>query len=267
MKSIITIGIFLITSIFFTTASAQDFAIKQLTDSPRHHEWVEVKYGERTVHNFVVFPQKSTNSQVVIVIHENRGLTDWVRSFADQLAAEGYIVIAPDFLSEFSPEYRKTSDFASEDESRNALGQLKQEVITADLDAVFEYAKTIPSGNGQISVAGFCWGGSQTFRYATHNPNIKKAFVFYGSAPLNSDDLLKITAPVYGFYGGNDQRVNATIPNTEKILKEAGITYDYVIYPGAGHAFQRLGDAPNSSPENKAARDAALVRLTALLGE
>lgn len=264
MKKLILVILGIMT---FCAINAQDFAIKQLTDSPRHHEWVEVKYGDRTVHNFVVYPQKSTKTQVVIVIHENRGLTDWVRSFADQLAAEGYLVIAPDFLSEFSDEFKKTSDFANEDASRNALGQLKPEVITADLDAVFNYAKAIPAGNGQISVAGFCWGGSQTFRYATHNPNIKNAFVFYGTAPNNADALAKIKAPVYGFYGGNDQRVNATIDNTEKILKEAGVTYDYVIYPGAGHAFQRLGDDPNSSPENKAARDAALQRLVALLGE
>ena len=94
-----TLGIAAAAALATVTASAQDWAVKKLEASPRHQEWAQVKSGERTVHAFVVFPESKSKSTVVIVIHENRGLTDWVRTVADRLASEGYIAIAPDLLS------------------------------------------------------------------------------------------------------------------------------------------------------------------------
>ncbi|MBU2526004.1 MAG: dienelactone hydrolase family protein [Bacteroidetes bacterium] len=241
--------------------------LQKLNSSPRHHEWVTLEVGGRELYNFVVYPEKSGDTPAVILIHENRGLNDWARSFADELAAEGFLVIAPDLLSNAVPGVPKTTDFSSTDAAREALYGLKPDQITEDLNAVFEYIKKAPSSNCKVSVIGFCWGGSQSFRYATNNPNLEKSFVFYGTAPQEATDIKKIQIPVYGFYGGNDNRVNATIDPTKAIMDEAGLTYEYVIYPGAGHAFMRSGASADGSPENKNAYQQAKKRLIELLNQ
>lgn len=248
-----------------SSISAQEFALKQLQSSPRHHEWVNVKSGERNVRCFVVYPEVSKKATAVIVIHENKGLTDWVRSFSDQLAGEGYLVIAPDLLSDFSPEMKNTESFENPDKATNAIYQLKPEQVTADLVAVQSYIAGDKASNGKTVVAGFCWGGMQSFRFATNNSTIKSALVFYGSAPDKPEDIQKITVPVYGFYGENDQRINAGIESTEKLMKQAGKKYDYVIYPGAGHGYMRQGEDPAATPENKKARDESWKRLLEIL--
>lgn len=234
---------------------AQDYALKQLEESPRHHEWVEVKDGDRTIHSFVAYPEESENTLAVIVIHENRGLSDWVRSFADQIAAEGYIAIAPDLLSEFDENHARTSDFATSDDARDALYQLDPERITLDLKAVQEYITSVPSSNGKVVVAGFCWGGSQSFRFATNANGLSSALVFYGSAPTDEERYQSISTPVYGFYGGDDQRINATIPDTEEMMEKYENEYEYNIYEGAGHGYMRSGDDPEGSEANVAARN------------
>lgn len=234
---------------------AQDYTLKQLEESPRHHEWVEVQDGDRTIHSFVVYPEVSENALSVIVIHENRGLNDWARSFADQVAAAGYIAIAPDLLSEFDEEHSRTSDFASSDEARDALYQLDPDRITADLKAVKQYITSIPSSNGKVVVAGFCWGGSQSFRFATNAEDLSAALVFYGSAPTDEDRFQEIETPVYGFYGGNDQRINATISETEELMAKHDKFYEYNIYDGAGHGYMRTGDDPDGSEDNVVARN------------
>lgn len=258
-------GLFLTAFLFTVALFGQDFALEQLEKSPRHHEWVGVEYEGRTVHSFVTYPQRSDDAPAVIVIHENRGLTDWVRSFSDRLAGEGYLVIAPDLLSEFDAEHAKTSSFGSSDAARNAIYQLEADQITSDLHAVYEYMKSEPASTGEVYVMGFCWGGSQTFRYATNNPNIQGSLVFYGTAPEDPQAIGKIGAPVYGFYGGNDQRVNSTIEKTETLMKEAGKTYRYQIYPGAGHAYMRRGADPEGSQENKQARENSWQRMLQIL--
>src|SRR5471030_3542567 len=110
MKQILT---WLLVLAAASAASAQDFVKKRLDNSPRHHEWVKVKQGDRTVHCFVVYPEVKNKATAVLVIHENKGLTDWVRSVADQLAEAGYIAIAPDLLSGMGPNGGKTSDIKS----------------------------------------------------------------------------------------------------------------------------------------------------------
>src|SRR5712691_6285096 len=107
-----------------TFAAAQDFALKRLNSSPRHQEWVQIKSGDRTVHAFVVYPEAKSKTAAVIVIHENMGLTDWVRGVADQLADAGYIAIAPDLLSGYGPNGGKTSDFKVRTEATAAIGKL-----------------------------------------------------------------------------------------------------------------------------------------------
>ncbi len=250
-----------------TPVFSQDWAVKKLEESTRHQEDVNVKAGDRTIHCFVVYPEVSHKATVVIIIHENMGLTDWARYMADQVAAEGYIAVAPDLLSGKAPGGGGTGKFANSDEARKAIYQLKPEEVTSALQAAYNYATTIPAGNGKICVAGFCWGGTQSFRFAANNDQIKAAFVFYGTSPTDKAGIEKISAPVYGFYGGNDERVDATIDNTKALMKDAGKTYEPVIYKGATHAFMRVGQQPDPAPENKAARDAAFARFMDILGK
>ena len=245
-------------------ASAQDWAKARLEKSPRHGEWVKLKHGDREVTSFVVYPEVKDKAPAVVVIHEIFGLTDWVRLVADQLAEAGYIAVAPDLLSGFGPKGGGTDSFKGE-EVRKAIMSLPPDRVTADLTAAAEYAAKLPACNGKVAVAGFCWGGTQAFRFATNNKAIKAAFVFYGTGPDSEADVGRIAAPVYGFYGGNDARVNATIPASTELMKKAGKAYEPVTYEGAGHGFMRAGEAPDASPANKKARDAAWVRWTELL--
>jgi carboxymethylenebutenolidase len=238
-----------------------------LNDSPRHHEWVAVPQGDRQVQSYIAYPETDKKATAVIVIHENRGLTDWERNVADQLAAAGYLAIAPDLLSGAGPDGGRTSDFASSDAAREAIYQLPPQQVTADLHAVYEFVSRLPAANGKVAVVGFCWGGSQAFRMATTHPNLAAAFVFYGTGPDSKDAISQIRAPVFGFYGGNDARVNATIPKSEELTKEAGKVYQPVIYEGAGHAYMRAGAQPDASPANKAAREESWERLLTLLGQ
>jgi len=220
---------------------AQDWAKQTLEKSPRHQEWVQIKHDNRVVQTFVVYPEVKQKAPVVIVIHEIFGLSDWARTVADQLAAHGYIAVAPDLLSGFGPKGGGTGDFAGTQDAMKAVSGLDPDVVTADLNAVADYAKKLPASNGKIAVSGFCWGGGQSFRFATNRKDLSAAFVFYGPPPK---DVSAITAPVYGFYGGADARIDATIPDAVAAMKSAGKTYDPVTYDGAGHGFMRAGEDP-----------------------
>lgn len=255
---------FLCTSLLLlaSTASAQDWAKDKLSKSSRHGEWVKVKNGNRDVQAWVVYPESKGKTPVVIVIHEIFGMSDWVRDTADQLAAAGYIAIAPDLLSGMGPNGGGTDAFGSNDVGK-AIRDLPPDQITADLNAVADYGKKLPASNGKLAVAGFCWGGGQSFRFATNRPDLKAAFVFYGPPPAEGID--KIKAPVYGFYGGNDARIDATIPKAQEDMKAAGKTYDPVTYEGAGHGFMRAGEAPDANDANKKAYEDGWKRWKELL--
>ena len=246
-------------------ASAQDWALKRLEQSPRHHEWVAIKRGDRTVQTFVAFPKSSGKATAVIVIHENRGLTDWVRGVADQLAEAGYIALAPDLLSGTAPKGGRTSDFPTSDAAREAIYALPPDQVTADLDAVAAHALALTASNGKVAVAGFCWGGGQSFRYATHNNKLAGAFVFYGAFDHTREQLAAIAAPVYGFYAGEDARINAGLPATTALLRELGKTCDPVTYAGATHGFMRGGEDPAGSEADRKARQEAWERWKKLL--
>ncbi|WP_224484627.1 dienelactone hydrolase family protein [Robertkochia aurantiaca] len=237
----------------------------QLSQSPRHHEWIDLERENGTFKAFVVYPETDQPAKAAVVIHENRGLNDWARSFADQLAAKGYLVIAPDLISNTVEGIEKTTDFENSDKAREAIYALDPDQVTKDLNAAYNYIKNDPASSGTVFVIGFCWGGSQTFRYATNNDDIKEALVFYGTAPDDKSELQTIKCPVYGFYGGDDNRVNSTIPATEEAMKEFGLTYEYVIYEGAGHAFMRRGAQSDAEPANKEAHDKAWDRLLSIL--
>ena len=266
-------------------AETQEWAKARLAKSPRHQEWVKVKNGARDVSSFVVYPESKNKSTAVVVIHEIFGMSPWVQSLTDQLAEAGYIAIAPDLLSGMGPSGGGTDSL-----SGNQVGQkirdLPPDQITGDLNAVVDYVSKLPASNGKVVVTGYCWGGSQSFRYATNNPKIKAAFVFYGSAPTTGADnaidktaLAQIKAPVYGFYAGNDARIDATLPATTQAMTELKKKFDPVTYDGAGHGFMRAGEAPEPTDTtaadyqkqldtwraNRTARDAAWDRWKKLL--
>ena len=246
---------------------AQDWAKARLEKSPRHIEYVKVKHGDREVNCFVAYPEVKDKATAVVIIHEIFGLSDWVRGVVDQLAEAGYIVVAPDFLSGSATNGGGTAELGGGDAVRKAISSLKPDQITADLNAAVEYAAGLPSCNGKVAVGGFCWGGTQTFRFATNNKKIKAGFAFYGSGPEKEEEIQRIACPVYGFYGGNDNRVNATIPKSKELMKKAGKTYEPVIYDGAGHGFMRAGEAPDANEANKKAREDGWKRWKELLNK
>jgi carboxymethylenebutenolidase len=238
----------------------KDFGRDRLNKSPRHAEWVDIKSGERMIKAFVVYPERKDKAPAVLVISEIFGLTDWVRSMCDELAENGVIAIAPDLHG--------GQKFEDLDAARKATSALSKEQVKADLDATADYVLTkIPSCNGTLAVCGFCWGGGVTFQYATANPKLKAAYSFYGTAIDSAADAARIACPVYGFYAENDERVNATIPKAEELMKAAGKKYEPVIYKGAGHGFMRSGEPnnPDVREADRKARDEAWARWKHLL--
>ena len=260
-------GIFVGVAILASGVSlcGQEWAKARLEKSPRHLEWVKVKQGTREVNCFIAFPEVKDKATAVVVIHEIFGLSDWVRGVADQLAEAGYIAIAPDLLSGMAPGGGGTAEIGGGDAVRKAISSLSPDQITADLNAAAQHVAKLPAANGKVIVGGFCWGGGQTFRFATNNKDVKAAFVFYGSGPEDADAIKKINCPVYGFYGGNDARVNATIPKSKELMEKAGKKYEPVTYEGAGHGFMRAGEAPDAKPADKKAREEAWQRWKDIL--
>src|SRR5438309_10611688 len=204
------------------TTSAQDWAKARLEKSPRHIEWVKVKSGQRELNSTIAYPEVKDKATAVIVIHEIFGLSDWVRGVTDQFAEAGYIAIAPDLLSGVAPGGGGTAELGGNDAATKAIRTLPPQQVTEDLNAAVDYLKKLPACNGKVVVAGFCWGGMQSFRFATNNKELKAAFVFYGTGPENEQEVTRITCPVYGFYAGNDNRVDSTIAKTSEMMKTAG---------------------------------------------
>ncbi len=246
-------------------ASAQDWAKAKLGKSPRHREWVTVKHDGRSVETFVVYPESKSKTPVVLVIHEIFGMTDWVQDLADQLAEAGYIAVAPDLLSGMGPNGGRSSAF-TQDKAMEAINHLNPDQITADLNAVADYGKKLPASSGKLFVTGYCWGGGQSFRFATNRGDLAAAFVFYG-VPPDKAAMTRITAPVYGFYAGDDARIDATLPDAIQNMKAAGKTFEPVTYEGAGHGFMRAGEAPDASEPNRKARTEAWARWKSLLAK
>src|SRR5271154_3353311 len=236
LRSLRTLAALLTVSIAVFSAQAEDWAKARLDASPRHHEYVTLTRGSRKLQAFVVYPEVKTQVPVVILTHEIFGLTDWAKEMADELAAQGFIVVAPDLLSGFGPNGGGSSEFPSQDAAVKAVSGLDPAVVNADLDAAADYAKKLPAGNGKIASVGFCWGGGKSFAFATHRKDLSAAFVFYGPGP---SDFTTITAPVYGFYAGNDARIGATLPAPTAAMKAAGKKYEPITYDGAGHGFMR----------------------------
>jgi carboxymethylenebutenolidase len=247
------------------SACAQDWAKARLDASPRHHEYVTLKHDNRSLQAFVVYPEVKNKATVVVLIHEIFGLSDWAKEMADELAAKGFIVVAPDLITGLGPNGGDSSSMPDRDAAVKAVSGLDPAQVTADLDAAADYGKKLPAANSKVVTVGFCWGGGKSFAFATHRKDLSAAFVFYGPGPA---DVTSITAPVYGFYAGNDARIGATIPATTEAMKAAGKKFEPVTYDGAGHGFMRAGEDPTDTvPGNKTAREQGFARLVKLLNE
>ncbi len=252
-------------------ASADPQAKARLDKSPRHLEWVTVKNGDRPVKCFIGYPQVKEKATAVVLIHEIFGLSDWMRGMVDQFAEAGYIAIAPDFLSGAGPNGGGTEELGGADGARAKIGSLSADQVNGDLNAAVAYVAKLDACNGKVVVGGFCWGGGKTFLYSTLNPTIKAGLVFYGT-PAKPEDMAKIAAPIYGFYGGNDARISAGVPKVSADMKAAGKTYEPVIYENAGHGFMRLGEDPDDAkaPNHEAnvkAHDEAWKRVQEILAK
>lgn len=280
------------------TLHAQEWAKANLAKSPRHGEYVTIhEAAGRNLQTWVVYPEVKGKAPVIVLIHEIFGESDWTREMADELAGAGYIVIEPDLLSGLGPISAAvataaapganhaamdmspggpgtafvpatpggTAAFPDQSAVVKAISSLPDPQVLANLDAAADYGKRLPAANGKLFVAGFCWGGSKSFAFATHRHDLSGAFVFYGTPPT-VDQMQTINAPVYGFYAENDARVTSTVEQTKVDMKKLGKVYEPVIYPGAGHGFMRAGEAPDASPANAAARQAAFQRTVQLLG-
>ncbi len=283
------VALFVLGAFCTSSARAQDWAKAKLEQSPRHREYVTVKHDGRSVNTYVVYPEVSGKAPVVVLIHEIFGLSDWMKLQADELAAQGFIVLAPDLLSGLGPVAPAAgagaaapmdhdhmqmgngasampaspggvSAFPDQDSVIKAVMGLDAGQVNGDLNAVADYGKGLPSANKKLAIAGFCWGGGKSFAFATQRHDLSAAFVFYGPPPPAAE-MAKINAPVFGFYAGNDARIGATVPGTVTDMKAAGKFYEPVTYAGAGHGFMRAGQAPDASAENKKADEEGFARL------
>ena len=243
---------------------AEDSAVSRLNASPRHGEWVTYTAGAGdSVKAWVVYPERRDKAPVVVVIHEIFGLTDWIRSVTDQLAAEGFIAIAPDLLTGKGPGGGGTASVDRQGAIALIQG-LKPDEVQRRLRAAAEYAMALPAARTVAGSVGFCWGGSTSFAFAAAWPDLKAAAVFYGMAPAESA-MAAIRAPVFGFYGGDDARVTSTVEPTRAVMQRLHKRYEPHVYDGAGHGFVR--DQAGRSGANLKAAQAAWPAVVGFLRE
>jgi carboxymethylenebutenolidase len=211
--------------------------------SPRHGEWVDIAVpgAKAALRSYIVYPERADKAAVVIVIHEIFGESDWIRSVVDQLAADGFIAIAPDMLSGHGKGGGGTDSLGGRDEVVKAIRALKTDEVMADLTAVREYGLKLSAANGKTATIGFCWGGGQSFAYAAAQPGLDAAVVYYGTPPAEAA-MAGIHAPVLGLYGGDDARVTSTVAPAEAAMKKLGKSYEPHVFAGAGHGFLRAQD-------------------------
>lgn len=218
-----------------------DTARDRLNTSPRHGEWVSVPApGGDAVESWIVYPERSDPAPVVVVIHEIFGLTDWIRAVADEMASQGFIAIAPDLLTGKGPDGGRT-DSVDNDGARALIRELDRDEVHTRLKAVADWATALPAARDSYGVVGFCWGGRTSFTFATHDPELGAAVVYYGTSAEN-ETLAAIAAPVLGLYAGDDARVNETIPPAQERMEELGKYFQVEIFDGAGHGFLRAQD-------------------------
>lgn len=210
---------------------------ERLVSSPRHGEWAMIRTGPNdSVRAWVVYPERPSKAPVVLVVHEIFGLSTWVRGVADQLAAAGYIAIAPDLLT---GKGTLEGDTLTNSVATTAIRALRPDDVHRQLEAVGRYGMSLPAALQKYGIVGFCWGGGTSFAHAVRSPEgLGAAVVYYGPSP-DTTELSRVKVPVLGLYAGDDQRINARIPATDTIMRRLGKSYDVHFFEGAGHGFLR----------------------------
>jgi carboxymethylenebutenolidase len=222
-----------------------DHALARLNSSPRHGEWVTISLSPTdSLRAWVVYPERKTKAPIVVVVHEIFGLSPWIRSVADQLAADGFIAIAPDFLT--GKKIPGAPDSISMQDGMAAVSTLDPAQVQRQIDAAARYGMALPAAQPRYGIVGFCWGGGVSFQHATHAPSLGASVVYYGTSP-KTETLTAVHAPVLGLYGGNDARVDATIPPADSAFHALGKTYFHSIFEGAGHGFLRQQTGMNGA--------------------
>jgi carboxymethylenebutenolidase len=222
-----------------------DHALARLNSSPRHGEWVMISLSPTdSLRAWVVYPERKTKAPVVVVVHEVFGLTPWIRGVTDQLAADGFIAIAPDLLT--MKNLPRVADSVATQDALSAISTLDPAEIQREIDAAARYAIALPAAQPRYGIVGFCWGGGVSFEHATHAPSLGASVVYYGVSP-KTENLSMVRAPVLGLYGGSDARVDATIPPADSALRSMGKTYSHSIFEGAGHGFLRQQTGMNGA--------------------
>ncbi|MBR9989279.1 MAG: dienelactone hydrolase family protein [Gemmatimonadetes bacterium] len=230
-----------------------DHAAARLQTSPRHGEWAMIDAGGDSIRAWVVYPERSTPAPVVLVVHEIYGLTHWIRAVADQLAADGFIAIAPDLMTQYDVPADDSGEPVREEATRT-IRTLDPATYHAQLVAIADWGMALPAASDRYGIVGFCWGGSASFRHVIESASVGAAVVYYGSSPA-TELLSGVSAPVLGLYGGDDARVNASIPPADSAMQRLGKPYDYHLFDGAGHGFlrdQQGRDGANMSATRRA---------------
>jgi carboxymethylenebutenolidase len=203
-----------------------------------HSEYVKYISGRDTITAYLAYPERAEPAPAVIVIHDIYGMSDRLRPAVELLAQRGFVAIGPDLLS------RRGGTSAVADSARRFIMSLHPDTVTQDLDATYAYLKTIRAVRpDRIGVIGFCWGGGQSFRYATNNPGLRAFVVCYGSGP-DTAALARIKAKGFGVYAENDARINTGLTDLTAALQRARVDYQHQVYPGVGHAFLQTREKP-----------------------
>ncbi|WP_291261279.1 dienelactone hydrolase family protein [Gemmatimonas sp.] len=257
-------------------------AAERVKNSPRHGEWVKIAYETGSADSlmaWVVYPFSKTASQkapVVVVVHEIFGLSTWVRSVADQVAADGFIAVAPDFLS------RVRGGPSTVELSADTARRLIQGVSTTERNTIIKaaanYAMMLPSAQPRYAVIGYCWGGTTTWAHGV-NGGVKGyagGVAFYGApytrggspatattaavpASVDADSLARISQPIMLLNGSKDARIAALMPAIDSVMKAQKKTYTGVNYDGAVHGFLRAQSDPRAANRDESEEAANLA--------
>jgi len=220
------------------TGSPSFPVLPRLSPSDIHAEYVKYPSGKDTISGYLAYPERKDPAPVIVVIHEIFGMSDFIRQTTEQLAKDGFLAIAPDLLS------RRGGTPASTDDARKLIAGLNPDTLTLDLDATVAYVKALKAvRRDQIGVIGFCWGGGQSFRYATNSPTLRAFVVCYGPGP-DAATIARIRAKGLGVYAEQDARINAGLSDVDAAVKQYGKDYHYTVYPGVGHGFLRSRESP-----------------------
>ena len=210
----------------------------RLAASPRRAEWAQIRVGTDSVRAWVVYPARRQNAPVVVAIHDNQGMSNWIRAVADQLAADGFIAIAPDLLS--MQAVPRNPDGESQREGVSAaIGRVDQATRDRYIQAFGEWGTKLEGASAKYGVVGFCWGGSTVFAHAAAAPAALGAVVvYYGGAPA-PERMNTVRAPILGLFAADDARVNNSVAPAEAVLKANNRTFEAHYFEGAGHGFTR----------------------------